>query len=704
MFARSSLFSLAVAGFFTGPTPAADPADFERMVAPFLAKHCVGCHGPAKQAGQVSLHKLTGQPGSDGVQIWETVLDQLRTGAMPPADKPKPVVAERDKVIGWITARLAESAVPSTPLVYPDHGNRLPHDRLFGTGVAAAPGASPARIWRFAPRAYEAAVCQAARITGFQGLLYAKEKDNFTPPWGLDGRHGFKDYAAVYRVDEPETELLINNATEAARKMVGKKGRFAGESKPFLVFAGRTGEPTPAEANTVVTAAVRQILRRDPSPDEADRYAKLLTAQSKSVGREAAVQTLLAAVFLHPELVYRFELGAGTPDAHGRVRLAPSELASAIALALGDAGPDTALREAAAAGRLATPDDVRREVGRLLDDPKTAKPRLLRFFQEYFEYTEAADVFKDGKTLKAGKITGGYFPAHLVADTDALVLHVLAADKNVLGELLTTTKSFVAEPRAAVIRRAGKGGNPFKVPYLLNQHYNLDANDWQADLPVVLPAEQRAGVLTQPSWLIAHSTNFENHAILRGKWVRERLLGGSIPDTPITVEAKLPDEPHQPLRERMRVTRAEYCWKCHRNMDPLGFPFEMYDHFGRFRTEEVVAEAPTPPARGKKPATRAVPVDASGEILDSGDKALDGKVKNAVEMVGKLAKSDRVRQVFVRHAFRFWMGRNETPADAPTLRAADAAYQNSGGSMKALITALLTSDPFLYRKPLGAAK
>jgi len=66
----------------------------------------------------------------------------------------------------------------------------------------------------------------------------------------------------------------------------------------------------------------------------------------------------------------------------------------------------------------------------------------------------------------------------------------------------------------------------------------------------------------------------------------------------------------------------------------------------------------------------------------------------------KLATSDHVRQVFVRHAFRYWMGRNETLEDSPTLIAADKAYVESGGSMKALVASLLSSDSFLYRKDL----
>jgi hypothetical protein len=195
-----------------------------------------------------------------------------------------------------------------------------------------------------------------------------------------------------------------------------------------------------------------------------------------------------------------------------------------------------------------------------------------------------------------------------------------------------------------------------------------------------VPKGQRLGILTHPSWLVSHSDAMDNHAILRGRWIRERLLGGGIPDVPITVDAMLPDEPQATLRERMRVTREAYCWTCHKKMDPLGLPFEMYNHAGLYRETEL----------GK-------PVDTTGEIIDSGDPALDGKVGNAIELIRKLAESKRAEQVFVRHAFRFWMGRNETLNDAPVLQDAYRAYTDSGGSMKAMLVSLLTSDAFLYR-------
>ena len=159
------------------------------------------------------------------------------------------------------------------------------------------------------------------------------------------------------------------------------------------------------------------------------------------------------------------------------------------------------------------------------------------------------------------------------------------------------------------------------------------------------------------------------------------MLGGKFPDVPITVDAQLPNDETLTLRQKMEVTREKYCWRCHQNMDQLGLPFEQFEHFGRFRVMDL-----------KKA------VNTKGSIDFSGEKSLDGEVENPFEMIQKMADSTRVRQVFIRHAFRYWMGRNEMLTDADTLRRLDKIYLKSGGSMKALIVGLLSSDAFLYRK------
>ncbi len=76
----------------------------------------------------------------------------------------------------------------------------------------------------------------------------------------------------------------------------------------------------------------------------------------------------------------------------------------------------------------------------------------------------------------------------------------------------------------------------------------------------------------------------------------------------------------------------------------------------------------------------------------------NGIVDNAIDLADRLSKSAKVRQSVIRHAFRYFMGRNELLSDSQTLIEADRAYLDSGGSFKALVVSLLSSDSFLYRR------
>ncbi|MGK0204964.1 MAG: mono/diheme cytochrome c family protein [Planctomycetota bacterium] len=225
------------------------------------------------------------------------------------------------------------------------------------------------------------------------------------------------------------------------------------------------------------------------------------------------------------------------------------------------------------------------------------------------------------------------------------------------------------------------------------------------DYPTKQPfrIKQRMGILTHPSWLIAHSTNFFPDAIRRGRWIREKLLAGRVPDVPITVDAQVPDDPHKTFRLRVEeVTAPNECWKCHKHMNPLGLPFESFDDFGRFRTEEALEHPDNliKPGNGKTTfdVYPTAPVVTTGGLTGTGDPQLDGNVVDAFDLIGRLARSGRVRQSIIRHAFRFYLGRNELLSDAQTLLNADRAYVDNGGSFRAVIVSLLSSDSFVYRK------
>ena len=248
---------------------------------------------------------------------------------------------------------------------------------------------------------------------------------------------------------------------------------------------------------------------------------------------------------------------------------------------------------------------------------------------------------------------------------------------------------------------------PFGIHKLMPHvnSYNISPPNWEYPQEQPFKLANRKGILTHPAWLIAHSSNFHTDPIRRGRWIQEKLLAGRVPDVPITVDAKIPEEPHMTLRERVESVTGpaqEACWRCHQHMNPLGYPFETFDDFGRYRADEPLEnpENLVAKAKGKYDADtyKTKPVDTVGNLRGSGDPKLDGPVQDAFDLIDRLGKSNRVRQSIIRHAFRYYMGRNEMLSDSETLIAADKAYLESGGSFKAVLVSLLTSDSFMYRK------
>ena len=584
------------------------------------------------------------------------------------------------------------------------------------------------------------------RVIGWVGgtAAYAAAVTGFPPVLSLQDHHGLRDYANLYSVNGAEATQIASTAEDILRFMAyGPKAKpyqfadkvseidkkykhgdlrglaeslfYAKEPKrPMTPIYDLMHESEATEKNmrAAIEFLFESLTCRPPTTDETNQYLAILKEAIDDLGKEEGALLGLTPIFLDRDALFRTELARdGVPDQYGRVMLQDQELALAINSAFSYLKPDAALKQAVEQQQLRTKEDVRREVARILADDSIRKPKVLQFFREYFDYDRAGNVCKDVVAM----LNAGAAPqpqTHyrtmfaMTASTDRLVELILSEDKQVLRELLTTDRvvyaggdapyfgEFVSPDKPPVDKKADKRKKrnarrvtiraaelPKGKPVFVRVGKVIVNKNANRRTLTTLPAEERMGILTHPTWLVSHSDAMDNHAILRGRWVRERLLGDAVPDVPITVDAMLPDEPTETLRHRMRVTREDYCWKCHQKMDPLGLPFEMFNHIGLYRKIEH-----------KKP------VDTSGAIINSGDPELDGPVANALEMIQKLANSKRVNQVFVRHAFRFWVGRNETLNDAPVLQAAWRAYEENDGSMNALLTSLLTSDAFLYRK------
>ena len=637
--------------FVTGADSLADEY-FEKSVRPFLKTYCIACHGEETQKGKIRLDHLSANlEDRQEAELWARSLEAIEFGEMPSDKADKfPTKAEARLVQDWIARSLAQVGIEVEEKAGKEgYGNLIPHDLLFSPAESKRVVDAAARLWRISPKALANTVRGARMVSN---------------PFALDKPHGnFRDFKGKYVFNS----LMAEQVTELALAHSEKEAKNARKAIVMMKEKGSTIDEANREA---IKRHCHNVLRRTPTEEEMDVMMTLLKKVDTELGVPFGLQAVYASIILRPETLFRFEGTEASDDDTGLVALSRRELATSLAFALTDLPPDGNLLRAFENNESSPRDILMAETRRLLDDEirPTARNRFLQFFQEYFDYLKAEDVFKD--QIKGHK----HWAPALVYDLNALVLHVLKKDKQVLKTLLTTPEYLIH------VNSHRDHGNPLV--------YNLPP-DWKpSSKPFKFPEGQRMGILTHPAWLVAHSGNFDNDPILRGHWIRYKLLGGSVPDIPITVDAKLPEDENMTLRERMHVTRAEECYKCHSKMNPLGLPFEQYDHFGRFRFLELDK-----------------PVDVTSKIVNSGVPEVDGEIRTPFELIERLANSTHCEQVFVRYVFRFFMGRNETLGDAKTLQEAHKAYVDNDGSMKALVLSLLISDSFLFRaKPATLAK
>ena len=94
--AAVGLFGAGASARQAAPAPAATcasasvPASSSQAL---IAKYCVSCHNERTRTGGLALDRLDATNPGDHAQIWETVVEKLRAGSMPPPGRPRPDTA-----------------------------------------------------------------------------------------------------------------------------------------------------------------------------------------------------------------------------------------------------------------------------------------------------------------------------------------------------------------------------------------------------------------------------------------------------------------------------------------------------------------------------------------------------------------------------------------------------------------------------------
>jgi hypothetical protein len=431
----------------------------------------------------------------------------------------------------------------------------------------------------------------------------------------------------------------------------------------------------------------RRAFRRPLHPEERARYRRLFleaaaappaparparrAAAEKEVPGEAAiagraaegVRAVVRALVQSPAFLLHTRED-GPPAGPDVVRLGPHALASRLSYFLWASAPDDALLSAAARGALDTPEGLRAEARRLLDDDR-ARRGLVAFHLQWLGVEDVASVqkqaklFPDWKGAVGGAALGTAFRVETERFVDGVVRGGLGGGR--LEALLSAPQSFLDGPLFALYGVAPPAAA-------------------SPDRPVALDPRQRAGLLTQGSVLAYHAHATQSSPVARGVLIRRHVLCQDLPDPPPDVDSTPPDpDARLTTRERFEEHRESgVCGRCHKLIDPIGFGFEAYDAIGRFRQTE-----------------NDKPVDATGTIVGTDD--LDGDFDGAVDLARRLAGSRQVRRCYVRQWFRFALGREESEADACSLDALDRRFEASGGDIRELLLSLPTTDAFRHR-------
>src|SRR5262249_24036519 len=151
-------------------------------------------------------------------------------------------------------------------------------------------------------------------------------------------------------------------------------------------------------------------------------------------------------------------------------------------------------------------------------------------------------------------------------------LHAVVRENHSILDVISSDYTFLNERLAKLYGIEGVTGDAFRKVV-------LTGND------------QRGGIISQASVLMASSHPAQTSPILRGKWVLTNLLNPPPPVPPPCVPPlnSKPAEDGRVLTTREQIERhriSPVCVTCHAKMDPYGIALENYDVLGRWRTQE----------------------------------------------------------------------------------------------------------------------
>tara|TARA_Y100001934_G_scaffold139694_1_gene168531 strand:+ start:7112 stop:9046 length:1935 start_codon:yes stop_codon:yes gene_type:complete len=615
-------------------------ASFDETVRPFLREFCFECHNAKKSKGGIDFTTMkTAQDALGAFETWETALELLKEGEMPPDAAKQPTAADLERIRSWYQFAFVESVKPHPGFFKPrrlsaaEYRNTL--RSLFGFDL-------------------EVAIIEAEQTAVEKSLVM---KLLPTDPPGKSGfkndTHGNPLTTTIWDQYSYLADLAIERLFEPAKRE--QLERYTGPIDGDAL--------SPGNAERLVRRFFGKAYRRIVLVSEVESaLARIKSATSITNALKQEMKSLL----MSPSFIYRGLRESGRTDVEREVDT--FELAERLSYFLWGDMPDDQLMDVAITAEIRLNDARRQQVDRLLDSPKS------RFFVK--------DFATQWLTLDAMKqFAKRQLPVAIALQSQPVeFLNHLVQENRPLLELLDSRTTFAnplisrfypKDRKKITAYRKQKGIELEIVP-----HTKIELEN----------TAERGGLLTMPGILAMN-----RGPIQRGTWMLERILGVHLPDPPPDVGTVKPNRPGEKLsfRERFEQHRADpTCAVCHSKIDPLGFALQRYDDTGAYRSATDVS---------KKQKRKKGDADYESGTIDTTGRLPRGETfKDFAELKQLLLTTQRAAIIenIVERMLSYALCRKLEIYDRPTVRSIARKLNEENGTWRDLIYEIVDSLPF----------
>jgi mono/diheme cytochrome c family protein len=442
--------------------------------------------------------------------------------------------------------------------------------------------------------------------------------------------------------------------------------RLFGELSQERLASGRlqvVSQQPPADAKRILKDFTRRAFRRAVTDEDVKPFlARVQTKLDQGASFEEAMRVGFKSVLMSPHFLYLREKNGQA----GETRLDDFALASRLSYFLWSSMPDEELLALADKGKLREPDELRRQVERMLGDRKASA------FTENF-----AGQWLNLRSIDATMPDPTLYPEHDDVLQRSMTKEPLLFFDQVLQKDLSLT-NFVASDFSMLNGR-------------LSRHYGIAGVKSELEFEkVALPPEShRGGVLTMAAVLKVTANGTTTSPILRGAWVLDRILGTPPPKPTVEVEAIDPDiRGATTIRDQLAKHRSDAaCASCHVKIDPPGFALENFDVIGGWR-ENYRSIGEGKPVAGRR--------YLNGPAVDASDVLPDGRRFRNIDEYKQLllADKDQLARALCEKLLSYGTGAATSATERQEIDAIVARVRDKNYGFRSLVHEVVQSQIF----------